>query len=162
MSFSGAPRSISRADKLFREYGASHQNKVNKLIHWVCVPAILVSVVGALECLPFPVATPISMSWGKLVAALAMMFYINLSASLSVGMFLVLFASFWIVSAATVAGYTWKLYAVVFGIAWVFQFIGHSSLFEGKKPSFFKDLFFLLIGPAWLVHFIYKLLGIPY
>jgi len=39
---------------------------------------------------------------------------------------------------------------ILFVIAWVFQFIGHKI--EGKKPSFFKDLQFLLIGPAWIVN----------
>jgi hypothetical protein len=33
---------------------------------------------------------------------------------------------------------------------------------EGKRPSFFKDVQFLLIGPAWLMAFIYRLLGISY
>ena len=37
----------------------------------------------------------------------------------------------------------------LFVIAWIFQFIGHNI--EGKKPSFLKDLQFLLIGPAWIV-----------
>ena len=40
------------------------------------------------------------------------------------------------------------------------QFIGHKI--EGKKPSFFKDLQFLLIGPAWLLGFILKKLKIKY
>lgn len=70
--------------------------------------------------------------------------------------------SFWILNAVAAAGYTWKVWVVSFVVAWVFQFIGHSSLLEGKKPSFFTDLFFLLVGPAWLVHFIYRLVGIPY
>jgi hypothetical protein len=30
------------------------------------------------------------------------------------------------------------------------------------KPSFFEDMQFLLVGPAWLLHFIYRKLGIPY
>lgn len=36
----------------------------------------------------------------------------------------------------------------VFVIAWIGQFIGHKI--EGKKPSFFKDIQFLLIGPLWV------------
>ena len=49
---------------------------------------------------------------------------------------------------------------IVFGLAWVGQFIGHGI--EGKKPSFLHDLQFLLIGPAWLMGFIYRRLGIVY
>ena len=43
---------------------------------------------------------------------------------------------------------------MVFVLAWIGQFIGH--LIEGKRPSFFKDLQFLLIGPAWLMAFVYR------
>ena len=33
---------------LLREYGHSHQNFVNKAIHWICVPMIIFSLVGLL------------------------------------------------------------------------------------------------------------------
>ena len=51
-----------------------------------------------------------------------------------------------------------KYYLIAFIIAWIGQFIGHKI--EGKKPSFFEDIQFLLIGPAWLISFIYKKLNI--
>ena len=54
----------------------------------------------------------------------------------------------------------WAISLIIFALAWVFQFIGHHI--EGKKPSFLKDIQFLMIGPAWLMHFIYKKLHIPY
>jgi uncharacterized membrane protein YGL010W len=54
----------------------------------------------------------------------------------------------------------WKICTVSFVLAWIGQFIGHKI--EGKKPSFFKDVAFLLIGPAWLMSFIYKKLGQRY
>ncbi len=38
-------------------------------------------------------------------------------------------------------------YIAIFVLAWIGQFYGHKV--EGKKPSFFKDLQFLLIGPIW-------------
>jgi uncharacterized membrane protein YGL010W len=47
---------------------------------------------------------------------------------------------------------------VIFAIAWVFQFIGHHL--EGKRPSFFKDLQFLLIGPLWVLYPIYRKIGL--
>ena len=52
------------------------------------------------------------------------------------------------------------IYVITFIIAWIGQFVGHKI--EGKKPSFFEDIQFLLIGPAWLLSFIYKKLGIKY
>ena len=48
---------------------------------------------------------------------------------------------------------------IVFVLAWVGQFIGHKI--EGKKPSFIKDIQFLLIGPIWLLSAIYNKLNIP-
>ena len=37
----------------------------------------------------------------------------------------------------------------VFAIGWIGQFYGHKI--EGQKPSFIKDIQFLLIGPAWVI-----------
>jgi uncharacterized membrane protein YGL010W len=36
----------------------------------------------------------------------------------------------------------------MFSVGWGFQFVGH--LFEGKKPSFTRDLRYLAIGPVWI------------
>ena len=54
----------------------------------------------------------------------------------------------------------WQMSLLIFAVAWVGQFVGHKI--EGKKPSFLEDLQFLLIGPAWLLHFIYKKIGVQY
>jgi uncharacterized membrane protein YGL010W len=54
----------------------------------------------------------------------------------------------------------WLVSVIIFVIAWIGQFYGHKI--EGKKPSFLKDVQFLMIGPAWLMHFVYRKLGIPY
>ncbi len=48
----------------------------------------------------------------------------------------------------------------VFVLAWIGQFIGHRI--EGKKPSFFKDIQFLMIGPIWLLGFFYRRMGVAY
>ena len=54
----------------------------------------------------------------------------------------------------------WQFALIVFVVAWIGQFWGHKV--EGKKPSFFKDVQFLLIGPAWLMHFIYRKMGLSW
>ena len=46
----------------------------------------------------------------------------------------------------------------VFVLAWIGQFVGH--LYEGRRPSFFTDLSYLLIGPAWLMEKLLRRLGI--
>ena len=55
---------------------------------------------------------------------------------------------------------SWIVYAAVFVLSWIGQFYGHKI--EGKKPSFLKDLQFLLVGPIWLLSFILKKFGIKY
>jgi uncharacterized membrane protein YGL010W len=52
----------------------------------------------------------------------------------------------------------WLVSIIIFVSAWIGQFIGHKI--EGQKPSFMDDLQFLLIGPAWLMSFIYKKFGV--
>ena len=48
----------------------------------------------------------------------------------------------------------------VFVLAWIGQFIGHHI--EGKKPSFFEDLRFLLIGPLFVLAILYRRLNLLY
>jgi uncharacterized membrane protein YGL010W len=146
------------------EYGESHQNPTNKLIHWICVPVIVFSVVGLLWSLPVPEAfvriSP-AMNWAVLFAMAAIVYYFILSASLAVGMVAVLAGM--LALAHWLSGFSTPLWAIsvgIFVVAWIGQFIGHHI--EGKKPSFFKDLLFLMIGPVWLLAFVYQRLGIRY
>ena len=86
--------------------------------------------------------------WFTLVlSALVLLFYIRLSTPLflAMGLFILICLS---VMAAMPWGF--KAWAAVFVVAWIGQFIGHKI--EGKKPSFFEDLQFLLIGPAWVAN----------
>lgn len=155
---------MKTADQWFAEYGESHRNPTNKLIHWVCVPAIVFSLIGLLWSLPRPeffAAISPWLNWGTLFIALAMIYYAVLSLPLALGMIVVSAAVIW-GNAALAALETplWLISVAIFVVAWIGQFIGHRI--EGRKPSFFKDIQFLLIGPIWLLGFVYRKLGIPY
>jgi len=155
---------IRRIDVLLAEYRESHQNPTNKTIHWVAVPVIAWSVIAILWAVPAPAlfrATPY-LNWATIVCALAVIYYLTLSIPLAIGM-----AAFSALAIAIIrlleTHVALKLEWIggpLFVFAWAFQFAGHEV--EGKKPSFFKDLQFLLIGPAWLMHFLFRRLGIPY
>ena len=153
------------ADQWFAEYGESHQHPANELIHWICVPAIFCSVLGFTWSLPVPAALFDAAPWFNwtLIAILAATaYYVRLSVPLSLGLMLFM-AMGYSVLAATELFLPWPLYqpaAVVFALAWIGQFIGHRI--EGKKPSFLKDITFLLIGPAWLMSLIYRKYGQAY
>jgi uncharacterized membrane protein YGL010W len=162
MSVQVEPR--RRIDALLAEYGESHQDPTNKLIHWFAVPAIAWTVLALLWEAPTPAAFAAVpyLNWATLLSALAVLYYLTLSIPLALGMIVYSAVALWIVAvidAAVGLSLVWIALAL-FVIAWIFQFKGHQI--EGKKPSFFKDLQFLLIGPAWLMHFLYRRLGIPY
>jgi len=157
-------------DVLLDQYGESHQNPVNKMIHWICVPLILFSLLGLLWSVPFPHLNFLGryngfLNWASFLIAFSGYYYYRLSPVLSYMMILIVFAlSLLVVQLEkwALAGgpALWLVCAVIFAVAWIGQFIGHRI--EGKKPSFLQDVKFLLIGPIWLLHFICVKTGIRY
>ena len=152
-------------ESLLDEYGESHQNPVNKLIHWIAVPTIVWTIIALLWSIPFPFETgldAVPVNWATIGLLLAQIYWFRLSISLGLG--LLLFNTLMIQITVLISQFSswplWKLALVVFVGAWVLQFIGHAI--EGRRPSFFKDLQFLLIGPAWLMAFAYRALGLRY
>lgn len=135
------------------EYNDSHQHPVNKRLHWLCVPPIVVTVFGALRAIPGGDAL---LNPATVVAALALVYYLLLSWRLALGIVPVLMLVLWLVetSHAALGGLHLPVMAAVFVLAWIGQFVGHRI--EGKKPSFFKDVQFLMIGPLWLLADIYR------
>jgi uncharacterized membrane protein YGL010W len=135
------------------EYSLSHQNPVNKTVHWICVPVITLTVLGLLRAIPVGNDVINACTIGS---ALALAYYAALSWRLALGMvgaFVLLYslvqASYYALGAAMHVG----AMIAIFVAAWIGQFIGHNV--EGARPSFFKDLQFLLIGPLWLMSFVY-------
>lgn len=147
------------ADEWFDDYGHSHTNPTNKLIHWICVPLIFWSVVALIWSIPSPMA---GLNWAIVAALGAQFYYIMLSPKLSIGIGLFMVLCLLICAAVdnTATWPLWQVALVVFVVAWIGQFVGHKI--EGEKPSFFKDVQFLLIGPAWLMGFIYRRLSLSY
>lgn len=146
------------------EYGKSHTNAVNKRVHWICVPVIFFSIVGLFYTIKLPVmlSEGLRLNVAMVLLLLVVLYYFSLSRTLWIGMLLFgllcLAVCHWIeVSFSTPL---WLVCVVLFVLAWIGQFYGHKV--EGKKPSFLKDIQFLLIGPAWLMSFIYRRLGIRY
>ncbi len=144
------------------EYGESHQNPTNKAVHWICVPLIFFSVVGLLFSikLPFFSIGDVQGNVALIVLGFTLIYYFSLSKSLTVGLLLFTVLCVYLCYLIEQSGFAplWQVSVTVFVLAWIGQFWGHKV--EGKKPSFVKDLQFLMIGPAWLMSFIYQRLGI--
>jgi uncharacterized membrane protein YGL010W len=146
------------------EYGASHQNPTNKFLHWICVPPIVLAVMGFLWSIPVPgsfAALSPWLNWASLSALAALLYYLSLSWRLAVGVLAAFVALLWVTRALAMLPWPlWLTSLAIFVIAWIGQFIGHA--FEGRRPSFFKDLQFLLIGPLWLLAAAYRRLNVSY
>ncbi|UTW67049.1 DUF962 domain-containing protein [bacterium SCSIO 12643] len=139
----------------FEEYAESHQNITNQRIHYVCVPLIFFSIVGMIMSIPSGTLShllgfydPVFVNWAAPILLLLMLFYIRLS--FKTFFLMLLFSLFSLYGNYLLSEMMPLLYTsiAIFIIAWIGQFYGHKV--EGKKPSFFKDLQFLLIGPAWV------------
>jgi uncharacterized membrane protein YGL010W len=144
-------------ESFIEEYRESHQHPTNILIHKICVPAIMFSVLGIVKAFPVPAAWPLWLDWASVVVFLAMIFYISLkNMRVVIAVALMIFPMLLLLEWLRPRFFLLSL--AIFIVAWIGQFIGHKI--EGKKPSFFKDLLFLLIGPIWTVSSFATPLGI--
>ncbi|MEP6260700.1 MAG: Mpo1-like protein [Gillisia sp.] len=147
-------------EQWFDEYAVSHRNETNKAIHYICVPAIFFSIVGLLMSIP-PFFLEglfsgifILENWATVALVFVLLFYFRLS--FAMGMKMLVFAVLCILGnyfISTVAP-LWLVSVVIFVLAWIGQFYGHKL--EGAKPSFLKDIQFLLIGPAWVIENLFR------
>ena len=134
---------MRKIDLLLEEYGESHLNKINKLIHWICVPAIFFSIVGLVWSIPigflqeFKINNFQYVNWATLTLCIVLLYYILLSPSLTIGMLVFSIGCLYFANTlenlilADIIGYKlWIISIIIFTIAWILQFIGHKI--EGK------------------------------
>lgn len=145
------PPSARKVELLLNQYAESHRHPTNEVIHFICVPVIMWTVLALVWSIHPSVAL--------VVTAAALLYYQSLSVGFAVGMSLMATAMLmilWYLPQQIIL----QIAVVAFVIAWIFQFIGHKI--EGKKPSFFDDLRFLLIGPLFVISFLYRRWKLPY
>lgn len=132
--------------QLLDEYATSHQNKTNKLIHYFAVPVIFWTITAMLWVVKIPYAENLAVVSTVLVS----LYYISKDLIIAIQMIIISTVCLLLNSWLEKQGLPLLYIAIgLFVVSWIFQFIGHHV--EGKKPSFFKDLQFLLVGPAWIV-----------
>jgi uncharacterized membrane protein YGL010W len=143
------------AKQWFDEYSESHQNRTNQKIHFICVPLIYFSIIGLFYSIPNSILLEtlelkilFIENWAFFMSLFVMLFYLRLNLKIYLRMFI--FNAFCILVCMAISQFYSVFYIslTIFILAWIGQFYGHNL--EGKKPSFLKDLQFLLIGPAWV------------
>ncbi|MGI4842251.1 MAG: DUF962 domain-containing protein [Janthinobacterium lividum] len=148
MDHSASPRNI---DLLLARYAESHRNHTNEIIHFVCIPLIVLSLLGILWAIHPVVAIAATLA--------SLYYYTKLSRQFALGMGVmsaVMLGLLALMPDMTVL----PVSIAIFVVAWIGQFVGHKI--EGKKPSFFEDLRFLLIGPLFVLSFLYRRMNLAY
>ena len=166
----GAAVPKKEVDLLFDAYSQTRQHPSNLLIHWICIPLILFSVLGIIWSLPFPYLPFLGkyngfVNWASFVIAFCGYYYYRLSPVLLYMMILLVFA----ISLVIVQLEKWTMTGgpAIWIVCTVTLILGLAGLMigrktEGKKSSFSQDVKFLLIGPIWLLHFICLKTGLKY
>lgn len=150
------------------EYRMSHQHPLNKKIHFICVPLIYFSILGLIWDIPFPWhywrLFGYQPNWAIGAGMGLFVYYALLSGPIAAGMMVFTGACLFLLriidyrlSHLLPVG---SICGIIFVLAWAGQFYGHKI--EGKRPSFFKDVQFLLIGPAWLVSLVLDRMKVNY
>lgn len=150
-------------DRLLGNYAEDHRNHVNQVVHWICVPLIVWTVIAAIWVIPVPPSIGQPGLWAALAMAVACGWYFRLSRTIGLAMLAVFvvygFATFAVHRAIGSQALLWSAIAV-FVAAWIAQFIGHQI--EGRRPSFLTDLTYLMVGPMWLLAKALRKLRIAY
>ena len=131
-------------DEWLSEYAHAHRHPVNRVLHTVCVPAILFAIVALLWS-----SRIAGVRTAYLLMILVAPFYLRLGTRAAIVMAAQLGACI-LVLHLWPAGIALRPAALgLFVLAWIGQFVGHAI--EGRRPKFVQDLTFLLIGPLWVV-----------
>ena len=138
-------------DILLARYGDSHQDHTNEIIHFVCIPLIVFSLLGILWAIHPVVALAVTLA--------SLYYYLKLSRGFALGMG-AMSAAMLAVLALMPAMTVLPVSIAVFVVSWIGQFIGHKI--EGRRPSFFTDMSYLLVGPMWTLGKLYRKLGWSY
>ncbi|WP_100657411.1 DUF962 domain-containing protein [Alteromonas flava] len=153
---------MRQIEALLNKYGESHQNKTNIAIHAIAVPAIYLVTIGLIWSIPVPeFIAQFNVNFAHIAAIPVLYYYFKLSGPIGAAMTLLTLAAFGCIRLLVHFDIDVLYFSIsLFVVMWILQFVGHKV--EGKKPSFFEDLRFLLVGPAWWwVHWL-KRLNISY
>ena len=120
-------------DKVISDYESYHKNPFNIKIHVICVPLIILSVVGMLNAIPI--------AWGQvrighIVCSLYFSYYIFYARPYLLpcfAMFATVIAADWQLATLSTQSYL-SVHVSLFVVCWILQFWGHKEV--GNKPAF--------------------------
>jgi uncharacterized membrane protein YGL010W len=122
------------AERYLNAYALSHQDPVNKVIHYICVPLLMFSLFGLLWAIPFPAFKVLGtyngyFNWASFAIAIAVYYYLRISPLVSYTMLFVLL------------GFS---YIIMSLLSW--QALGGPPMWQFCVSVFIPSLCLLLIG----------------
>ena len=134
-------------------YTAYHRHPLNRVIHFIMVPAIVWSLLVWTDLVPLFTISGIDITLAFVLMGALLVWYLMMDFALgvaSVAVFTVLLVTAIslneTVGAATAAG----IAGIVFVASWVFQFLGH-GVWEKRRPALMDNALQVLIAPMFLV-----------
>ena len=148
--------------QFFVNYGEYHHNKVNMIIHVICIPQIIMSLMGLLH--PINYLIPI-IGWDLLLVGSTTYLYVITEKTVGILTAVWLWASLVFVRTMYIyaknehsEGTLFKYFLCQHIFAWVLQFIGH-GLFERRSPALVDNLLLVLNAPFFVTAELLKLIG---
>ena len=139
---------MSVLTRLLESYEKNHQNPINEAIHIIAIPLIMFSILG------MTAAFDIFLEY--ILVGIVFFYYLKLSKTAALLMLVWLLIYLGLV--VLLKPYIIEISVLLFAFGWILQFLGH--LIEGKRPSFFEDLRYFLIGPLFVVQKVISKFGI--
>jgi 2-hydroxy fatty acid dioxygenase len=135
-------------------YAAYHRNPVNKVVHFIFVPAIVWSLMLLADLVPLLTLGGVAITLAFPITAAILIWYLRLDFALGVAS-TVLFTVL-LVTAITVnvrlasTSSSLLLFAAVFIGSFAAQFVGH-GVWEKRRPALMDNLFQVLVAPIFVV-----------
>lgn len=134
-------------------YRQEHQSKINKLMHYIGIPAIIFGLFIVLNWvnLDFGTVWKVSFSWLILIAAAIYYFWLGsykLAAVTTIVMIVLLLIAAW-AAGPYPTGFGIMLFLIFFFGGWIFLFVGQGM--EKSKARMMRNLWQILIAPLFLI-----------
>lgn len=150
-------------DRWFAAFAKQHSRPHTLLIHGITAPLLLWSLIALLWCVPTPGTLFRPGLWAALAMFGAWMFYYRASRAIGFGMLAVLVAMAWATRFLHDAVGAPTLLRLALGVliaAWIAQSIGDRWRADNQAPAPAASLHSLLVGPAWILSWLYRRLGL--
>lgn len=134
-------------------YSAYHQHPMNRVIHFIFVPAIVWTLMVWLDLVPLFELGSVQITLAMPIVGALLIWYLMLDFVLGVAataVFTILLVTAIQLNEAASATTAALIAAGVFVASWVFQFIGH-GVWEKRRPALADNLFQVFVAPMFLI-----------